>query len=184
MDIRNFTVKDVDAMRALQVFLLALVLLGSYSCQAIEAKEDIYGIWLLNTTRVNGVLQFDRNDPQVMARHVTEMVEDFYGELPKDEQANLDKKAAELQLVHSKMGYRFTADSVYMISGGTGAPISGTYTFEKSEQEVVCNMDYTRLYGSTYIHKVVFRIIGGRLVTNIETKDKREITIQEYVKQE
>ncbi len=171
-------------MRALQVLLLTVVVSASYSCQAIKTKEDIYGVWLLNTTRVNGVLQFDRDDPEVMDRYVTEMVGEFYGELPKDEQADLDKKAAELQHVHSKMGYRFTADSVYMISGGNGTPLSGSYTFDKSEQQVVCNMDYTPVYGSPYIHKVVFRIIGGRLVTHNESKDKRETTIQEYVKEE
>lgn len=181
---RNFTVKDIDVKRALQVFLLVVALCGSYSCEAIQTKEDVHGVWLLNTTRINGVLRFDRNDPKVIKRYVSEIAGEFYGELPKDEQAELDKKAAELQGAHSKTGYRFTADSVYVITGGSGVLLSGTYTFDKLEQEVVCHMDYSQLYGSPYIHKVVFRIIGGRLVAHTETKDKRETTIQEYVREE
>lgn len=169
-------------MKAINVVMWVVVMLGSYSCTAIKTREDLYGVWLLNTTRVNGTLQYDRDDPKVMKRFVTEMVGEFYGELPKDEQDELDKKAAEWQLVHSKMGYRFTADSVYMLTGGSGEQLRGTYIFDKDEQDVVCMIDYTQLYGTHYIHKVVFRIIGGRLVTHTETKDKRETTIQEYVK--
>lgn len=169
-------------MKTICVALLGLVMLGSYSCTAIKTREDLYGVWLLNTTRVNGDLQFDRSDPEVIARHVIGMVEGFYGKVPGDEQADLATKAAELQDAHSKMGYRFTADSVYTLSGGSGEQLRGTYVFDKDEQEVVCMIDYTQLYGTHYIHKVVFRIIGDRLVAHTETKDKRETTIQEYEK--
>lgn len=169
-------------MRAVQVFLLALVLLGSYSCNTIKTKEDIYGVWLYNTIKVKGELLFDRNDSTVYAERLMEMVEQFQV-VDEEEREALAKKAADMQDMYSKIAYRFTADSVYILDQQGKPYIRGTYTFDKGEQEVVCMMNYSSMYSESHIQKVVFRIIGGRLVTHTESKDKGETTIQELVKE-